>query len=122
MISMIRYEVVFYLLLLYNEDMLFCYRQRSSHMNNEEKILAILEKVEARLGNLESSVTSLETSVTNLETSVTNLEKGQATLTKEVKSLRRDVDKHLWGEITRLENRIDQHDEDITALKNATRS
>ncbi|HZJ82441.1 MAG TPA: hypothetical protein VFD57_01385 [Clostridia bacterium] len=47
-------------------------------MNNEEKILALLEKMDGRLSSLETGQASLETGQASLETEITNIGTRQA--------------------------------------------
>ena len=63
-------------------------------MNNEEKILAILENMDKRLGTLEADVSGLKEGQTRLEADVSGLKEGQARLEADVSGIkvRLDID------------------------------
>ena len=85
-------------------------------MNNEEKILSILESVQADVSALKTDVSALKTDVSALKTDVSALKVGQAKLEAGQKSIRkdiRDLSVHVHeglfkGEIMRLDRRIDK--------------
>jgi len=99
-------------------------------VNNEEKIIHILEKMDGRLEKLEAGQAKLETEVASLgrrydiqkvlledvQRRTTAVQDGQAFVASDVRTVREDVTRidrttrEIWGHVMR-------HDQEISGLK-----
>lgn len=71
-------------------------------MNNEEKILTLLERMDQRLDKLEAGQAKLEADVSELKA-------GQVKIQEDVSEIKTDV-KYIWEEIDRFSDRISAQD------------
>lgn len=90
-------------------------------MNNEEKILSILEKMDDRLSNLENAQSEMNEKLSGLESRTSDMEgrlsiiaKNQITLMDDNKDTKRELRninsslKGLWEDVLRLDNRTEE--------------
>ncbi|NLF44927.1 MAG: hypothetical protein GX581_02520 [Syntrophomonadaceae bacterium] len=85
-------------------------------MNNEEKILQMLEVITADVGSLKTDVGSLKTDVSSLKKGQAALEKGQRKLQSDVTVIKRDLEA-AWSDILRIDKKIDAQQEEIDTIK-----
>jgi hypothetical protein len=78
-------------------------------MNNEEKILQMLEIIVADINDLKKGQASLEKRPIVLE-------KGQKQLQSDVSSIKRDL-KAVWSDILRIDKKIATQQEEIDSIK-----
>ncbi len=74
-------------------------------MNNEEKILQILETIAGDVGELKKGQTSLENRMGNMENRMDGLEKGQDILARQVNTLTGDVQEIRQSQVS-MENEL----------------
>lgn len=93
-------------------------------MNNEEKILAILEKhgellerMDGRLDTLETDVSGLKTDVSTLKTDVSGLKAGQARLEAGVSGLQVRLDVEFQKQLDQLVDGQDQLHRKVTRVE-----
>lgn len=70
-------------------------------MNNEEKILALLE-------TMQSDIADLKAGQAKLETGLAQLEAGQKRIRKDISAMQVELKSGVWDEINRLYQRMDR--------------
>jgi chromosome segregation ATPase len=99
-------------------------------LNNEEKILKILEtmqltmdtmqsqigSMDSRLGGVESRLGGVESRLGSVESKINTMQVDIKGLQSDVREIKRDL-KGAWDDILRLDKRLTVHDEELAMLK-----
>jgi len=77
-------------------------------MNNEEKILSILETMNDRMGAMNNRLDKLEVGQQNIRKDISKLEVGQQNIRKDIADMKLELKEGVWKDIDRLYKRVDK--------------
>ena len=89
-------------------------------MDNEDKILSMLERMDARLDKLEAGQVEIRADINDLKAGQVKLEAGQAEITKDVKAIREQTE-HLTEFEAKTDLNFKKISNDINTLKHITK-